>query len=277
MRGKPLYQSDFYKRFGVPSLGEYRNNQRYAAGTWKQKTEIKPKDIFLEKFPSLRGFENLKGYSIPSLETQLDCTMEWRYLKTDKRIYDSQFWLYTPPKCKKPKAIMQIPTDDQIVDCSVWLKTLWIPDEFRGKGYSRDCLEDIFELVLEVNSICKSKQEYKERPISCPGFFAWLCPNPFYVSDWKLDQTKCDIDWSNPNTATKNIIDETKEDLPPEKRAVDWELLRDFYLRLGAEVDDEMHISMRYEWGQFEPVRSCSLTSRSMQKGRYMMRFPALA
>lgn len=271
--------ADFFKQLGLQTPAEYKHRQMYGAdyrGTKKQ--EIKPKEIFLELVAKHNSFENLKGYSIPSLSTTMEATCEWTYTRTENKHHESEFWLYTPPGRRKAVGIIQFPTGTRNGEdyyCGQWIKTIWIDPKYRGKGYSRKCFNDIIELVLDVNRIIKERKGYKKKDIDGNYFFVWLVPNPFYAPQWKIDQKQCDIDWSNPWKATKHIEDETEEDLSSEKKDISWTALRDFYQRIGFVIDETIHQITQYSWGEFDAVRYNKLTSRSIRMGRYTMRYPA--
>ena len=227
----------------------------------RSRTHYAPSEVFVDQVRSSREFVPLyKG----------DKYHSWCPPTTEFYRYEDE--------ATGAGSIVQIPCDTGI-DCSSMgkIQTLWVPDEWSGRGIARRCMESLQDLAMDTIDIV-NEHKYKGMNLTNSVFSLILCPNPFDVSDcgWCLYPEDCpNVYWESPSQASEGIIDESHHELPVDKRRLSWTDLRDFYIRLGF-VDvpelDGRAVADEY-WNKI--IIKNTLQRRSMEIGRHMMIWPA--
>ena len=271
--------SNFWKRLRMENCTskEYLDRpKRY------ERQDYDPQDIFHDTMRNCDAFTCLKGYSEDITRMAQDGRYYASIIKTNMRVNPSCAYVYNDKKgdCG---AIIVAPKQRHWANL-MHLQCLWVPDRCSGQGIGRDTVEEFKWIVESVDDICRAGKGYKEKLVSYKRFGAILCPNPFtftYPDDfpedkkWGIDQSVCDIDWTDPEDRDLHMIDGRVKDLPEDISRVRWEQLRDFYHSCGFRDDDSYDESEYYDDGSLRGwpgIRTkYNLSKHSMDIGRHMM------
>ena len=162
--------------------------------------------------------------------------------------------------------------------CRIVLKLLWVPRPESRQGIARRCLQRLLDITLEVDELAKATGEWKgdagTLDVCGSHCSVSLCPNPFTVEDWTLDQRKNSIDWSNPDNPCKTMKDESYHEMKNGRR-MDWKELRAFYMSLGFVECDDLSQDTIWDEEQRRIRTRQLLLARSITMGRKAMLFPA--
>ena len=254
---------------------------QYSVTKRPKKCSYSPKEVFYGKVKGSKDFQMLKGYSELSLKTNTGNWEEegmysWIRVRHKQRTFPSDFYKYKDKKTGSG-AIIEMPEDYGDM-CRIVLKLLWVPEESSNRGIARRCLQKLLDITLEVDELAKATGEWKGDAGTLEVYGSHcsvsLCPNPFTVEDWTLDQRKNSIDWSNPYNPCKTIRDESYEEMKNGRR-MDWKELRAFYMSLGFVECEDLSQDTIWDEEQRRIRTRQLLLALSITMGRKPMLFPA--
>ena len=272
---------DHYRQIAMGLHNHKISAPQYSVTKRPKKCSYSPKEVFYGKVKGSKDFQMLKGYSELSLKTNTSNWEEeglysWIRVKHKQRRFPSDFYKYKDKKTGSG-AIIEMPEDYGDM-CRIVLKLLWVPEESSRKGIARRCLQRLLDITLEVDELAKATGEWKgdagTLEVCGSHCSVSLCPNPFKVEDWTLDQRKNSIDWSNPDAPCKTMADESYKEMKAGRR-LDWKALRDFYKSLGFVECEDLSEETFWDEEQRRIRTRRLLLGRSIALGRKAMLFPA--
>ena len=238
-----------------------------------QQDYIYVKDIFKTKINSSPRFTNLMGYSELTVVMGKTLNDSWSndFIRRCERKYPSNVWQYHD-EITGGGGIIQIEFYDHFPGL-LHLRCAWVPEEIAHQGIATRMMQSIQNIAKTTQTICE-EDRYHGKRIYGNNCTLFLVPNPFYVSDWTLNQDENTIDWSHPDSPSINMIDETVNELPDDKLRVSWQELRDFYKRIGFVEVPEMDTERVYDERLCKIIDRRIMANRSYVIGRHPMLWP---
>lgn len=244
--------------------------------------DIEPQDIFHKIMRNCDAFKCLMGYSEGITRMDKDGDYYSSTIKTNRRVNPSCAYVYNDSE-SDGGAIILTHTQKGWGNL-IHLQCIWVTEEYSGRGIGRDAVEEFKWIVESVDDICRAGEGYKGKLVSYKRFGAILCPNPFaftYPEDfpkskrWGIDQTICDIDWTDFKETDKYMVDGRIKDLPEDICRVGWVQLREFYHSCGFRDDESFDETEYYDDGSIRGwpgIRThYNMSQHSREIGRHMM------
>lgn len=216
----------------IQMYNNYKQSQMGATG-WqvhKPRKEITPIEIFDIYMVKDTNFKNLRGWTDTYLSMGSDMHYHERKVRNHKKNIKSGFWKFVDAPSRH-YAIIELPEIKQFKTRKV-LKILYVDKRHQRKGIARRCMEALTSIVDKVDKYCAENKEFNGKRITHSFFSLSLLPNPFHVSNWNPKNIP-NIDWSDAESATEQMVDETSQDLPRRYKSANHVKLKEFYISCG--------------------------------------------
>ena len=245
------------------------------------KKSVCPTDVFQRRLAQDPRFEMLLGTSAKGASTNIDGSLSETWVGLPSRTGKSEFHKFLDTDTGK-WAIVFLPEHREHC-CRVHLQIVWVDEKWGGLGIATRAVKALQEITLQVDEMCRDEEAtYRDRTIRCSELSLWLAPCCFSAPDWDVGDDDgpggpsflTEVDWSNPDKATKGIEDDSGEQLAPELTRLDWAELRDWYKRLGFVEVDGLDYSEEWNEEHLRVVRHPMKRPRSFEIGRYPMFWP---
>lgn len=256
---------------------------------WKPRpveTSCHPKEICRYFLNRSTEFRQLLGYSSPYMTHDEHGQMVQRRFKSNVADNPSNFYMFKDTETDGG-AIFLLDLDSARQNF-LHFKCLYVSKKWERMGIAWRAMDALMTIVNYVDYMCWKRKPFKGLPPSYNSYKGILCPNSFsfdYPDDWdysltwdsELNGDECNIDWGDPDSSEKYMIDERLSPMSSDLLRVHWEDLQRFYEDLGWVVDEELTYVDWYDDGKRSGIAGMRkipvVSSRSVAIGRKMMTY----